>query len=68
MPGSATAEIVFIVVMMVLILVVSFAAVFFFFKTYRKEMAEKEARKAEAGSRKAIEPAGGKEGESGDAP
>lgn len=44
MPGSGTAELIFIAAMMVLILVVSFAAVFFFAKTYRKEMAEKKAR------------------------
>ena len=46
MPGSATAEVIFIAAMMVLILVISFAAVFFFMKTYRKEMVEREARKA----------------------
>ena len=46
MPGSATAEIIFITAMMVLILVISFAALFFFMKTYRKEMADREARKA----------------------
>lgn len=44
MPGSALAEIIFIAAMMVLILIISFVAVYFFFKTYRKEMREKEAR------------------------
>ena len=38
------AEIIFIAAMMVLILIISFVAVYFFFKTYRKEMREKEAR------------------------
>ena len=42
MPGSATAEAIFIVAMMILILVISFAAVFFFFRTYKKEMSKKE--------------------------
>jgi flagellar basal body-associated protein FliL len=42
MPGSATAEVIFIAAMMILILVVSFGAVFFFFKTYKKEMRAKE--------------------------
>ena len=46
MPGSGTAEIIFIAAMMVLILVISFGAVFFFMKTYRKEMAEREERRA----------------------
>jgi preprotein translocase subunit YajC len=45
MPGSATAEVIFIGAMMILILVISFAAVFFFVKTYRKEMKQKEERK-----------------------
>lgn len=46
MPGSATAEVIFIAVMMVLIMVISIASVYFFFKTYRKEMkAKEEARK-----------------------
>ena len=45
MPGSGTAELIFMVAMMVLILVISFGAVFFFMKTYRKEMAEKEERR-----------------------
>jgi len=49
MPGSKTAELIFIAAMMLLILVISFAAVFFFMKTYRKEMAEKEARGDTAG-------------------
>ena len=53
MPGSALAEIIFIAAMMVLILIISFVAVYYFFKTYRKEMKEKEARKEsrEAASR-----------------
>jgi len=45
MPGSATAEVIFISAMMILILIISFAAVYFFFKTYRKEMRQKELNK-----------------------
>jgi uncharacterized protein (UPF0333 family) len=41
MPGSATAEIVFIAAMMVLILILSFVAVYFFMRQYKKEMAAK---------------------------
>lgn len=41
MPGSATAEAIFIAAMMILILIISFAAVFFFFKTYKREMSKK---------------------------
>ncbi len=45
MPGSATAEVIFIAAMMILILIISFASVYFFFKTYKKEMrAKDEAR------------------------
>ncbi|MBA2379620.1 MAG: hypothetical protein H0V76_08615 [Blastocatellia bacterium] len=44
MPGSATAEIYFIVTMMVLILVISGVSVFFFMKTYKKEMRERAKR------------------------
>lgn len=36
------AELIFIAAMMILILIISFAAVYFFFKTYRKEMANKD--------------------------
>ncbi|MGD9628478.1 MAG: hypothetical protein AB7V18_04465 [Pyrinomonadaceae bacterium] len=43
MPGSATAEVIFIAAMMILILILSFAAVYFFFKTYKKEMRAKES-------------------------
>ena len=45
MPGTATAEVIFIAAMMILILIISFGSVFFFFKTYNKEMRDKEARK-----------------------
>jgi len=48
MPGSATAEIIFIAAMMILILILSFSAVFFFFKTYKKEMRQKVDRSKEA--------------------
>ena len=46
MPGAERSEIYFIAAMMILILILSGVAVFFFVKTYRKEMREKEARKA----------------------
>ncbi|MFN0139025.1 MAG: hypothetical protein ACKVQW_02925 [Pyrinomonadaceae bacterium] len=44
MPGAGRAEVYFIAAMMTLILIVSAVAVCFFFKTYRKEMREKEER------------------------
>jgi hypothetical protein len=50
MPGSGRAEVYFIGAMMILIIVVCVVTVFFFFKTYKKEMAEKEARKAKVKS------------------
>ncbi|MEP6901706.1 MAG: hypothetical protein ABJA66_08150 [Actinomycetota bacterium] len=45
MSNSALAEIYFITAMMVLILIVCAVAIYFFFKTYKKEMREKELRK-----------------------
>jgi HAMP domain-containing protein len=45
MPGSATAEVYFIVAMMVLILIVCAVAVYAFARTYRKEIKLREARK-----------------------
>lgn len=47
MPGAARAEIYFIVAMMVLIFAISAVAIYFFFKTYKKEMREREARRLE---------------------
>ncbi len=47
MPGRNLAEIYFIAAMMFLIIILSVAAVVIFFKTYKKEMREKEARKVE---------------------
>lgn len=47
MPGTDRAEFYFIAAMMVLILVICAVALYFFFKTYKKEMMEKELRKAE---------------------
>jgi len=44
MPGSARAEIYFIAAMMILILIICSVAVFHFFKTYKKEMREKNAK------------------------
>ena len=44
MPGAGRAEIYFISAMMILIVVVCIVSVYFFFKTYKKEMREKELR------------------------
>jgi uncharacterized protein YpmB len=44
MPGAGRAEVYFIVAMMILIVVVCSVSLVFFFKTYKKEMREKEAR------------------------
>ena len=45
MPGTERAEIYFISAMMFLIVVLCVVAVWLFFKTYKKEMREKEARR-----------------------
>lgn len=45
MPNTGLAEIYFIAAMMTLILIICAAGVFFFFRTYRKEMRQKELRK-----------------------
>lgn len=45
MPNAGTAEVYFIAAMMILIFIVCGATVYFFFKTYKKEMREREARK-----------------------
>jgi cbb3-type cytochrome oxidase subunit 3 len=42
MPGRASAEVIFIAAMMILIMIISIGAVYFFFKTYKKEMRDKE--------------------------
>ncbi len=44
MPGAGRAEAFFIIAMMILILIGSGLAVFFFFRTYRREVREREAR------------------------
>ncbi len=44
MPGSGRAEVYFIAAMMILIIILSVTAVVVFFKTYKKEMLEKELR------------------------
>ncbi len=45
MPGAGRAEIYFIGAMMILILILSVTAIYFFFKTYKKEMRDKELRR-----------------------
>lgn len=52
MPGAGRAEIYFIAGMMVLIVVLSVVAVYAFFKTYKKEMRQKEARTHESKAEK----------------
>ena len=47
MPGAGRAEVYFIAAMMILIVILSVTACIVFFKTYNKEMREKEARKSE---------------------
>jgi cbb3-type cytochrome oxidase subunit 3 len=44
MAGSGRAEIYFVAGMMVLIIIFSLGAVFFFFRTYKREMREKQER------------------------
>ncbi len=44
MSNSALAEIYFITAMMILILVICGVAVYFFFRTYKKEMKQREKR------------------------
>lgn len=57
MPGFGQSELFFISAMMLLILIVCGVAVYAFFRTYRKEMREKEDRLArkQAEAEKAIE-------------
>lgn len=44
MPGTGRSEVIFVAAMMILILILSVAAVLVFFRTYKKEMREKELR------------------------
>ena len=44
MPGAGRAEVYFIAAMMILIVILSVTACVVFFKTYKKEMREKEER------------------------
>jgi len=55
MPGTGRSEVIFVAAMMILIMILSIAAVYIFFRTYKKEMRDKELRK-QAKSREA-EPA-----------
>lgn len=45
MPGAGRAELFFIAAMMILIMIFSIVAVYIFFRTYKKEMREKELRR-----------------------
>ncbi len=51
MPGSATAQVIFIAAMMILVLIISFAAMYFFFKTYAKEKREKDLKNRNSAAR-----------------
>jgi hypothetical protein len=57
MPETSRAEFYFIAAMMFLILVLCTASVYIFFKTYRKEMREKEERARQKEAAKAEEQA-----------
>ena len=52
MPVTGRSELYFIAAMMVLILVICAVAIYYFFKTYKKEMKEKELRIAEKRAKK----------------
>ncbi len=56
MPGAGRAEVYFIAAMMILIIILSVTAVFVFFKTYKKEMREKQERSAGKGPASESEP------------
>lgn len=58
MPGAGRAEIYFITAMMILILIICAVAVYFFFKTYKKEMREREAEKLRKAEQRAAETGG----------
>ena len=45
MPGTGKSEVIFVAAMMILIIILSIAAVYVFFRTYKKEMRDKELRK-----------------------
>ena len=45
MPGTGQSEIIFIAAMMILIMILSITAVYVFFRTYKKEMRDKDLRK-----------------------
>lgn len=45
MPGTGRSEVIFVAAMMILIMILSIAAVYVFFRTYKKEMRDKDLRK-----------------------
>ena len=45
MPGTGRSEVIFVAAMMILIMLLSIAAVYVFFRTYKKEMRDKDLRK-----------------------
>lgn len=44
MPGTGKSEVIFVAAMMILIMILSVTAVYVFFRTYKKEMRDKEMR------------------------
>ena len=55
MPGSERAEIYFIAAMMVLTLILGVGSVYFFVRQYKKEMREREERRAAKDAKRAVE-------------
>ncbi len=45
MPGTGRSEVIFVAAMMILIMILSITAVYVFFRTYKKEMRDKDLRK-----------------------
>lgn len=45
MPGTGRSELIFVAAMMILIMILSITAVYVFFRTYKKEMRDKDLRK-----------------------
>ena len=62
MPGTGRSEVIFVAAMMILIMILSIAAVYIFFRTYKKEMRDKELRK-QAKSREAEQAEADEEGQ-----
>jgi uncharacterized membrane protein len=55
MPGTERAELIFIAAMMVLILILCVVAVYLFFKTYKREMREREVQRQKKAAERTAE-------------